>query len=226
MFTYKFRMNFEEQDGFSRDIELLTDQSFLDFHTIIGDNLSLDKSVECTFYMCDHRYRKRKRIYQPGNTEALKPPAEGQEPEKKLFMDECTLSDYIDDPHQKFIYIYDIDKDWSFYIELLKISKASDGAEYPKIAASIGGVPLEISRKPVVLPGLSDEDDDVADTRTGDDEDDEDGHEMEMVIEDEGEDDEGSQIFGEEDVDGMDDIDDSAFYDGSIGVEDFDEGKL
>jgi len=226
MFTYKFRMNFEEQEGFSRDIEIRTDQTFLDFNNIISENLSLDKSLECAFFMCDHRFRKKKRIYQPGNTDPVKAPDDGSEPEKKLFMDKCILSDYIDDPHQKFIYVYDIDKDWNFFIELLKISPAASGLEYPRIAASIGGIPLEISRKPVALPGLPDDDDEEAVTLPGD-EDDEEGHEMEMIMEDEEDDSEGAQIYGEEDVDGMVDIDESEFFDESISLgDDFDEGKL
>lgn len=218
MFTYRFRMNFEEQEGFSRDIELRSDQTFFDFHNIISENLSLDKSIENAFFMCDHFYRKRKRIFQPGNTDTGKAEQDADLPDNKLFMDKCVLSDFIDDPHQKFIYIYDIDKDWNFYIELLKIMPGSPNQQYPRISGSVGGIPIEISRKPVVLPGISDEEEDESEIADDEDE----MHELAMSL-GSGDDHEETQTYGEEDMDNMDE---SGFYDDSIQInEDFDEGK-
>jgi hypothetical protein len=216
MFTYRFRMNFEEQDGFSRDIELRSDQTFLDFYHMISENLALDKSLECAFFLCDHFYRKRKRIFQPGNTDTKKAAQDADLPDTKLFMDECILSDYIDDPHQKFIFIYDIAKDWNFYIELLKILPASPSLQYPKISGSVGGIPIEISRKPIVLPGVTEEDD--LEHESHDDETDE----PELIMDMDG-DEQNEESYAEEDLDSMDD---SGFYDDSIEINDeFDEGK-
>ena len=206
MFIYRFRMNFEEQDGFFRDVELVTDQTFMDFHEVIRDNLSLDQNVECAFYLCDHRFRKKKQIHQHISTK--KSSAEDDGSEKKLYMEQCTLSDFIDDPHQKFIYIYDISKEWTFFIELLKIRPAEKGKSYPAVVSAVGGVPIEISRKPVPLPGVSDDEDDEEDSHEED----------ENVMEQQNE-----AVYGEED---MDEFDDSGFYDDSIEIgEDFDEGK-
>jgi hypothetical protein len=219
MFTYRFRMNFEEQDGFRRDIELRSDQTFLDFYHIISENLTLDKSLECAFFLCDHFYRKRKRIFQPGNTDTKKAAQDADLPDNKLFMDECILSDYIDDPHQKFIFIYDIAKDWNFYIELLKILPAAPTQQYPKISGSVGGIPIEISRKPVVLPGVMEDEDDLESVTTDDD-----IEEPELIMDMDGDDEnEESHEYEEGDMDSMGD---SSFYDDSIEInEEFDEGK-
>ncbi len=203
MFIYRFRLNFEEQDGFSRDVELITDQTFMDFHKVIRDNLSLDQNVECAFFLCDHRFRKRKQIHHHIPEQGSAPDEE--DAPKKLYMEQCVLSDFIDDPHQKFIYIYDLAKEWTFFIELLKIRPAEAGKTYPAIAAAAGGVPVEISRKPVPLPGVPDDDDDA-----------EDEEDTTMEQQEEG-------VYGEED---MDEFDDSHMYDDSIEIgEDFDEGK-
>ncbi len=211
MFTYKFRMNFEDQEGFSRDIELRTDQTFLDFHTVISENLALDPATECAFFLCDHRYRKKKQIHQhkPEN-----PPRKEEDEDNpvpaRLYMEDCVLSDYIDDPHQKFLYVYDLRREWTFFIELARISRAAAGTDYPRIAGSVGGIPIEISRRPIPIPGELDDDDD----EHADDE------ENETML---GSDTEGSSVFGEED---MDDMDDSGFYDDSIEIsDDLDEGK-
>lgn len=208
MFTYKFRMNFEDQEGFSRDIELQTDQTFLDFHTILSENLALDPAIECAFFLCDHRYRKKKQIHQHKPQDP--PPQEEDENAgnfSKLYMEDCELSDYIDDPHQKFLYIYDLRREWTFFIELARISPAAKQTEYPRIAGSVGGIPVEISRKPIPVPGEMEDDDEYAD----------DEEENEIMPGNE------NSVFGEED---LDELDDSGFYDDSIEIGgDADEGK-
>ncbi|MFW5706864.1 MAG: IS1096 element passenger TnpR family protein [Bacteroidota bacterium] len=213
MFIYRFRINFEEQEGFSRDIELRTDQTFLDFHHAISENLSLDKSLECAFFLCDHRFRKKKQIYQHKPSSSKEQPAGEENPQQtRLYMEDCVLSDYIDDPHQKFLYVYDPSKEWTFFIELLRIKSSSEKESYPKIVASEGAIPREISRKPVPLPGVATDEEEEEDEETQDS----------IMSEEEGEydDEEG---YSEED---MDELDESGFYDDSIQIgEDFDEGK-
>ncbi len=224
MFIYRFRINFEEQDGFTRDIDLLTNHTFLDFHNIIKENLSLSEDVEYTFYMCDHRYRKRRRIYQPGAKPAPKRHAEEEQNNEApiLYMDKCILSDYIDDPHQKFLYIYDLAKDWNFYIELARIMRATDGKKYPLISASQGPIPMEISRKPIPLPGIIDDDDDdisaIGVESITDD------PEMEMDADQNDDEDENLDGYSDED---LDELDDSSFYQsGSPDLDDeIDESK-
>ena len=218
MFAYKFKVNFEEQDGFSRDIELGVNQTFLDFYNIITDNLSLDKKVPSSFYLSDHRFRKKKEIIQPGQdqeSETSSNEESGEETtmkDRKLRMDKCPLNEFIDDPHQRFLFVYDLSKGWTFYIELSKIVSRDKNAYYPRVVSSLGGVPVEISRKPRPLPGIEDEDDIDLD---------EDGDlisdEKEMSIESE-------EKYGEED---MDELDDSSFYNDATGdSQDFDEDKL
>ncbi|MBW6478199.1 MAG: plasmid pRiA4b ORF-3 family protein [Bacteroidales bacterium] len=218
MFAYRFKMNFEEQDGFSRDIELGVDQTFLDFYNIITDNLSLDKTAPSSFYLSDHRFRKKKEIIQPGQEDDTNVPAaenfdeETTMKERKLQMDKCPLNEFIDDPHQRFLFIYDLSKGWTFYIELSKIVSKDKGADYPRVVNSEGGVPVEISRKPRPLPGIDDEDEldfDEETEMTSDD--------QEITLDSE-------ETYGEED---MEEFDDSSFYNEAIDEsQDFDEDKL
>ncbi len=205
MFTYKFRMNFEDQEGFYREIELRTDQTFLDFHYLISGNLALDPSVESAFFLCDHHFRKKKQIHQhkPQNPENE---MEGDQ-QKKLYMEDCVLSDYIDDPHQRFLYIYDLRREWTFFIELARITKASPGTQYPRITDSVGGIPVEISRKPVIPAGETDEDDLEEEETQG------------MM----GENLDDENLYDDEE---MEEMDDSDFYNNSIEIgDDLDEKK-
>lgn len=203
MFVYRFKVNFEEQDGFSREIELGVNQTFLDFYNIIAGNLSLDKSTPTAFYLCDHRYRKKQPIYHPEHL----PASSQQDTEvKPLVMDSCELNEFIDDPHQKFLMIYDLKADWTFYIELMKIAPTKQTDDLPRIASSVGGVPVEISRRPKPMPGM-------------DDDEDEDMEDIDEDIEQPG------AIYSEDE---LDELDDSEFYSNSIeeNSQDFDEGKL
>jgi len=213
MFAYRFKMNFEEQDGFSRDIELGVDQTFLDFYNIIIESLSLDKTVPCSFFICDHRYRKKKEIIMPEQEQNQDDKAANEQPgdqKPKLRMDKCSLNELIDDPHQKFLFIYDIKKEWTFFIELSKIVSREKGETYPRIINAVGPVPQEISRKPRPLPGLDDDDEDISDSEM-------EGEEMNINPEAEG-------TYGEED---LDEFDDSSFYNDAVdSSQDFDEGKL
>jgi hypothetical protein len=217
MFAYRFKVNFEEQDGFSRDIELGVDQTFLDFYNIITDNLSLDKSAPSSFYLSDHRFRKKKEIIQPGQEE--EPEATPSDPsdeettmkERKLRMDKCSLNEFIDDPHQRFLFIYDLSKGWTFYIELSKIVSKEKNNVYPRVVNSLGGVPLEISRKPRPLPGIDDDDMDF-------------DEEAEMTSDDQEITVDSEETYGEED---LDEFDDSSFYNQTLdSSQDIDEEKL
>ncbi len=218
MFAYRFRVIFEEQDGFSRDIELGVDQTFLDFYNIITDNLSLDKTVPSSFYLSDHRFRKKKEIVQSGQDNESNAPStdvSGEETtmkERKLIMDKCPLNEFIDDPHQRFLFIYDMNKEWTFYIELSKIVSREKDTVYPRVANSVGGVPIEISRKPRPLPGIDDDDemDFNEDAEMTSDE--------RKIVPD------SEETYGEED---MDEFDDSSFYNEAMdGSQDLDEDKL
>ena len=145
MFTYRFKMGFEESETFSRDIELKSDQTFWDFYTIIANNLALDQEKPASFYLSDHRYRKHREIVRPMDLSESEQP--NTEAPKKLIMDQCTLSDYIDDPHQRFLFVFDPDKEWNFFIELFKISPSNKEEEYPRVAASKGPIPRELRKK-------------------------------------------------------------------------------
>lgn len=200
MFVYRFRIKFEEQEGFSRDIELRSDQTFLDFHKIMSENLSFDISKECAFFLCDHKYRKKKQIHQHMPPDSGKTDITEDSSTSDIYMEKAVLSDFIDDPRQKFLYVYDMEKDWQFYIDLIRIKPASGSMEYPVVAASEGGIPVEI--KPKTIPG---------DIET----------EMESEAgEFKNDDDETTglrgkvqEVFGDEDAD---DFDDSAFYNDSV----------
>ncbi len=161
MLIYRFKVRFEDQDDFLREIELRADQTFEDFHQAILGNLGLDPGMLASFFICDHRYRKQKEIklVDPGNaadlgTKAEHTDAAGSVESGKLVMHQSELKEFIDDPHQRMIFIYDYLNRWTFYLELLKILPADKTQTYPHFCKTEGPVPRELTATPKQIPGV------------------------------------------------------------------------
>lgn len=148
MYTYRFKLTFEEQSEFLREFELSAEQSFEDFHYAIVENLSLDKNTLASFYLTDNRFRKRREISLVDMSPEDKDSSiDDESQDSMLIMKDAIISDVIDDPHQKLLYVYDYLHYWTFYLELIKIGKASSAHKYPRIAKSLGEVPKELTMK-------------------------------------------------------------------------------
>ena len=53
-----------------------------------------------------------------------------------LLMNETTIGSEIRNPNQKFIYLYDFNKNWSFLVELINVSKEENPKiSYPSVSA-------------------------------------------------------------------------------------------
>lgn len=154
MHVYRFRLTFEEQDDFAREIEVGSVQNFEDFHNAITENLGLDPNTLSSFFITDYRFRKKREISLIDMSPEERPETfDEEEEEKMLVMKEAILSDYIDDPHQRLLYVYDYLNYWTFYLELLKIVPADPKESYPRIAKSLGEVPRELTAKAHLLSG-------------------------------------------------------------------------
>ncbi len=159
MLIYKFKTSFEDHDNFLREVELRADQTFEDFHQAILGNLGLDPGMLASFFICDHRFRKKEEIQLMDlNQGGAASDEEAADPEagenKALLMHECVLKDFIDDPHQRMTYVYDNLNQWTFYIELLKIKPGRQGQTYPHFSKSLGPVPRELQATPKQIPGV------------------------------------------------------------------------
>jgi len=149
MYTYKFRLIFDEVEDFVRDFELLADQTFLDFHNIIVQSIKgLDGNELASFYICDSQWNKIREItlIDMGDKEEAEEGDNRQSP--KITMAEAVLSDLIDDPHQQLVYEYDFLNLKTFFIELIKSAEAEKKTKYPRCTASNGELPKQVTVSP------------------------------------------------------------------------------
>jgi hypothetical protein len=124
MIVYKFRVTFDEPEDVSRDIEIKPAQTFETFHKSILQAIHFDNSGEAVFFTSDDYWRKEVKI-----------PFD-QFPGKKI-------SEFIEGPHQKFIYEYSSKTKWTFTVELAKIIEGDPKNEYPRLVKSAGDAPAQ-----------------------------------------------------------------------------------
>lgn len=154
MAIYRFRVTFEDYEDVYREIDMLSKQSFLDLHDAIHKTTNYETEVSSSFYVSNDQWKK--------GTEIALLPSERKISTDVLLMENIRLSKFIDDPHQKFYYVYNFDRPYDFHVELIKILKEEDGKEYPVVFKTVGAAPKPLGTFAAPTTPL-DEDDDTAD---------------------------------------------------------------
>jgi len=153
MYTYKFRLFFDDVEDFVRDYEILAEQTFKDLHDAIIKSINgLDSNELASFYICDGRWEKKKEITlidmkfdDDSNFSTKTKEDRGVADIAKAIMSKAVLRDYIDDPHQQLIYEYNFLNISTFYIELLKTFESGENIKYPRCVYSVGEMPKPTS---------------------------------------------------------------------------------
>lgn len=166
MAVYRFRVTFEDNEEVYREIEIKSSQTYEDFHNCILQSINFDNTHNASFFISDDMWRKGEEI-------TLRP-SETNETNRKdtetavRQMSKCKMAALIDDPHQKFVYVYDPITGWTFTVELVKILSDNDKIKYPVCTKSIGEAPKQYKKAtdtPVVV-----EDDEFDDEPASDNE--------------------------------------------------------
>lgn len=110
---FNFRLVSDEVDNFKREIEIDAGDTFLDLRNAICDAVQYDRSEMCSFFLCDDSWEKEKEI----TLEDMGTDSD----EDTYLMDECILSDYLDDEGQKLMFVFDYMTDRAFFLQLKKI---------------------------------------------------------------------------------------------------------
>jgi hypothetical protein len=137
--VYRFKIWFEEIEDVVRLIDIKPANTFLDFHNIIQESIGFDKKEVSSFYVSDDRWRRLFEItledMGQGNEEETTNPA--------VLMKDARLRNYVNDPHQRFIYVTDFVANWTLLCELLTITDEAPKKEYPLIYRSDGKAPRQ-----------------------------------------------------------------------------------
>ena len=192
MAVYRFRVTFEDYEDVYRDIDMPSKGTFLELHHEIHKSTGYNPEVSSSFYVSNDQWKK--------GTEIAHLPSARKASMDVLLMENVRLSKFIDDPHQKFYYIYNFDRPYDFHVELVKILKEEEGKEYPALFKSVGQAPkmAAAANFPVSTDVDDDEDDDFIEEEGAEEYgvDEEDDYSIDEGEEESEEGEEGAEEFG------------------------------
>lgn len=140
MAILKFRIYLEEDDSVYRDIAIRHKQSFFDLHESILKAYEFDSKHGATFFRSNESWQRGREISLEVYDKKYKAPP--------LLMKETNIGSEIKDTNQRFIYVYDFAKNWSFLVELINVSKEENPKlTYPAIVRKEGIGPSQYGTK-------------------------------------------------------------------------------
>lgn len=141
MAILKFRVYFEEDESVYRDVVIRHTQSFKELHETILKGYEFDNKHKATFYRSnDHWLRGREISLEQYDEREYKAPP--------LLMADTTIGSEIRDPNQRFIFQYDFNKNWTFLVELINVSKEENPkVTYPSVSRAEGIGPSQYGTK-------------------------------------------------------------------------------
>lgn len=191
MAILRFRVYFEEDESVYRDVVIRHTQTFQDLHDAILKSYEFDNKHKATFFRSnDHWLRGREISLEQYDKEYKMSP---------LLMADTTIGSEIKNPNQRFIYLYDFNKNWSFLLELINVSKEESAKiSYPSMIRTEGIAPSQYGTKGLLGPKFADIEEkyDLTHAGAGFAEKDEDGEDID-ISESEGTEDEDGAEEGE-----------------------------
>ncbi len=142
MTILRFRIFWEDDDQTYRDIEISGSQTFLDFHKAIVLAYEFDGKHSASFYESNDKWEYGREI----NSEVLV----NKKGAPALSMLKTPISALVTIPDQKFMYVYDPVKEWTFLVELITVMKEETSRRvYPFIVRKEGIAPAQYGIKGV-----------------------------------------------------------------------------
>ncbi len=110
---FKFLILSDEVENFRREITIDADATFLDLYKAILECTGFSNREMASFFLCDGKWRKEKEI--------TLVEMDTYSDEDSFIMEECVLSDFLEDEKQKLMFVFDYLTERALYIELSEI---------------------------------------------------------------------------------------------------------
>lgn len=164
MQVYRFRLLFEDQEDFLRDIEIKPGQTFKDFHDIILKSIDIESNELASFFICDPSWNKQREITlidmgvkMPDNDIDEDDMRSVKVTIPVMIMEDVKIKEVIEDPHQRMLFEYNFLNPTTFFIELMKIVESDPKKVYPVCVKKDGT--LAPTSAPNFLSFLDDDED-------------------------------------------------------------------
>ena len=132
--VFRFLILSDETDDFKREIKIDGDATFFDFFKAIVATTGYSDKEMASFFICDDDWRKR--------IEITLVEMDSASDEDSYIMEDCVLSDYLEDEKQKLMFVFDYLTERALYIELSEIVTGKNLAK-PVCSISEGEAPSQ-----------------------------------------------------------------------------------
>lgn len=144
MAILRFRIYWEDDDSIYRDVVVKHTQHFVDLHLCILKSFEFDSKHKATFYRSNDSWIRGREI----SLEKYDDKVYKVDP---LIMGDVTMGSEVKDPNQKFIYVYDFNKFWTFMVELINVDKEENKKlTYPVCIRTEGIAPSQYGTKGLI----------------------------------------------------------------------------
>jgi len=144
MAILRFRTYWEDDDSIYRDVVIKHTQTFADLNNCILKSFEFDSKHKATFYRSNDSWLRGREI-------SLEKYDDKEYKVAPLIMADVTMGSEIKDPNQKFIYVYDFNKFWTFMVELINVDKEENKKlVYPACIRVEGIAPSQYGTKGLI----------------------------------------------------------------------------
>jgi Plasmid pRiA4b ORF-3-like protein. len=144
--VYRFLLLSDEVDNFKREIQISSQATFLDFHKEILKSTGYDINQLYSFFICGDDWSKQ--------TEITLIEMDTSSEVDCYVMENTLLEDFIEEEHQKLLYVFDMLNERVFFIELREIITGKDLKD-PLCTRSVGKAPKQIMDFELVMSEIS-----------------------------------------------------------------------
>lgn len=111
---YRFKLVSDEISNFSREIEIDSENTFLQLRNAILESVDYSKDELDSFFLCDEDWQKEEEI-------TFEDMGVGTSDTDTWLMEDTTLSELIEDEGQRMIFVFDYLTERSFFMELKEV---------------------------------------------------------------------------------------------------------
>lgn len=155
MAVYRFKIFLEDNEDVFRDIDIKAAQTFEQFHTIIQEAFKFDAKHAAAFFVSDDYWRKGQEITLRKEDLPLEEEEIRKNVDPKKLMAETKIARFIEQPHQRFVYVFDPVVQWTFLLEMIKIVEDNPKLNYPAIVKTYGTAPKQYKQTNMAKEELS-----------------------------------------------------------------------
>ena len=107
---FKFLILSDEVNDFKREIKIDADATFMDLYNTLIESIGYSEKEMASFFLSDDKWRKKQEI--------TLVEMDTDSDVDSLVMEDCILSDYLEDEKQKLLFVFDYLTERALYIEL------------------------------------------------------------------------------------------------------------